>query len=425
MVERLEKPPSDLPQSAQSEETHKTADPRAHLEVLDGLRGVAVLVVVMTHISAVWTLDTGIHPHIPLWQVDMAEFIRFYGELQIPLFFLLSGYLLAWTEEKRARRGSYSFLSYAKRRALRIVPAYYVAIAVVILTWPIVLPELWRVNLVENPDLGFASFGGVLAHLTFLHGFKPLAPSSLDPAWWSLTPEIVFYAMLPLLVLRFRKLSQRVVILVLLLLVSLATRVLAMYDVFRLLPLFSNNFQGQERMWFFPTTLLYIFLVGMLLKTLFERYADVGHQPGFRQLSVASALSVVSVALLLAFPYLGMNFEHILHHPVGMIAEATALLAVASALLGSPILKPVLKWRPLVFLGEISYSLFLLHMTALFTMDHYIWPTFGTWLPNQGRLMVLAAFSVCSFSVLAAAVPIAYLSYRYIESPFLRRKPKK
>ena len=51
----------------------------------------------------------------------------------VPLFYLLSGYLLAWTEGKRAMGGEYRLASYVKRRALRLIPAYYVTIAIVLL----------------------------------------------------------------------------------------------------------------------------------------------------------------------------------------------------------------------------------------------------------------------------------------------------
>ena len=50
--------------------------------------------------------------------------------------------------------------------------------------------------------------------------------------------------------------------------------------------------------------------------------------------------------------------------------------------------------------------------------------TMHEWIVVRGDLVAWAAFSGYSFGVLAAAVAVSYLSYRYIESPFLRRKPK-
>jgi len=89
----------------------------------------------MTHIASFWFGRTRLPINVPFLDVDLLDLFR-YGSLGVMLFFLLSGYLLTWTEEKRAQRGSYDVLSYAKRRALRIVPAYYASIVLIILLWP-------------------------------------------------------------------------------------------------------------------------------------------------------------------------------------------------------------------------------------------------------------------------------------------------
>jgi peptidoglycan/LPS O-acetylase OafA/YrhL len=131
LAEKLEKPQEGLPQSAQPEKTYKTSDPRPHHTELDGFRGIAILMTVITHTLGGWFTATS-SLYLPLLGVNVVDLLLF-GYLAVPMFFLLSGYLLTWTEEGRRRRGSYSILNYAKRRALRIVPAYYLAITVVIL----------------------------------------------------------------------------------------------------------------------------------------------------------------------------------------------------------------------------------------------------------------------------------------------------
>ncbi|MDQ3834397.1 MAG: acyltransferase [Actinomycetota bacterium] len=404
--EREERPPGGLPEGGgSSEETYyKTSDPRPHLMEFDSLRGIGILMVVMAHAGIVWRWTIGNDLPVPLLRIDLLDFFRM-GYLAIPLFFLLSGYLLTWTEEGRKRRGSYSVLNYAKRRVLRIIPAYYVAIVVVILVWP------------SHP-----SFGAVALHLTLLHGFKPSYPVGLDGAWWSLTPELVFYAMLPLLVLKFRKFWQRATILGILLLVSLVTRLSMAYGVFSFLPVL-NGFSG-NRLYFFPTTLLYLCFVGVLLRMIVERYTKADHELSRQQLFLASALTVVPIALLLVFNFLIMRPGPHRDNPVGLFAEAMLILAFASVLLGSPILKPVLKLRPLVFLGEMSYSFFLLHNTIILMVFAPILAVTAPWLADQSELTMWATFFAYASGILAVAGGLAYLSYRYIESPFMRIKPK-
>ncbi len=408
MAERIEKSSTGLPQAAQSEETYKTSDPRAHILQLDGMRGIGILCVVIAHVAGRWWQETEYYLYVPLIKIELLAYLG-YAYLAIPLFFLLSGYLLTSTEENRRQRGTYSILNYAKRRALRIMPAYYTAIAVAVvlewLAWP-------RID---------ASFEAVTLHLTFLHGFHPQHANSMNGAWWSQTPEIVFYATLPLLVLTFRRFWQRLTIFVMLLLISLATRVLMVYNTFGLLTTFENF--GGNQLYYFPTTLLYLFLAGMLIRMMVERYTDVDHKLSQRQLSAISALTIVSVAVLvLVFPYLVQQGKMPLLWPI--LAEAVLVLVFACTLMGSPVLKPILEWRPLVFFGQMSYSWFLLHNFVVIAIALYARPWLRNWLPHQGELTMWAAFFALVFASLAVSGVIGYLSFRYIESPFMRIKPK-
>jgi peptidoglycan/LPS O-acetylase OafA/YrhL len=95
----------------------------------------------------------------------------------------------------------------------------------------------------------------------------------------------------------------------------------------------------------------------------------------------------------------------------------------ASVLLGSPLPRAVLRWRFLAFVGMISYSMFLLHHTVLLMAAHFL-PGIGNWMTGRSSFAVWAAFSGYALAILMMAGTIAYFSYRYIESPFLRYKPK-
>jgi peptidoglycan/LPS O-acetylase OafA/YrhL len=394
--------PPPLTPEERADSVHGTADPRVHYVELDALRGIAILGVVATHTAGFWGRMTRTQLDLPLLNVNLLDFFHM-GYLGVSLFFLLSGYLLTWTEGKRAREGSYSLLSYAKRRALRLVPAYYAAILLVVVVWP------------TSP-----TFADVSSLFTFLHGFKLPYPRGLDPAWWSLTPEVIFYLMLPLLVLVLRRTWQRVAVLALLLAVSLGTRLLMASGAVETLPVVGEHLAG-NRLYFFPTTLLYLFIVGMLLRTAVERAGEAGSSFRWRR-PAASTLGISCVALLAVFPYAiaGPGF---LRSPLGLIAEGLVVLLFVSVLMGSPVLKPVLAWRPLAFVGEISYSLFLLHTTVIFLTSRYVLFGARPWFAAQGEAVVWAAFAVYAAFVLVAGIALSYLSYRFIESPFLRRKP--
>lgn len=127
----------------------------------------------------------------------------------VPLFYLLSGYLLSWTEGKRTERGDYSLASYAKRRALRILPAYYVAIAVVVLLWPRPTP-----------------FWDVVSHLFFVHGLVSGYARTMSPTFWAMTPDVVFYLLLPLLILKLISLRVRLALFAVLYALAMPTRLI-------------------------------------------------------------------------------------------------------------------------------------------------------------------------------------------------------
>jgi len=255
--------------------------------------------------------------------------------------------------------------------------------------------------------------------LTFLQGFKIPYPTGLDPAIWSLTPEVVFYALLPLLVLKLRGFYGRLVVLGALFAVSLVTRLLMSRGAFDLLPVVGEHLAG-NRLYFFPTTLLYLFIVGMLLRMAVER-VDAARVPWRRWL--LAAMTVVPAALLVAFPYLIMR-GGLIRSPLAMVAEALVILVFASVLFGSPVTRPALNWRPLVFVGQISYSLFLLHTTVIFLSMRYLLFPNRLWFAGQSEPVVWAAFGAYTAFVLSVSILLAYLSYRFVESPFLRRKPK-
>lgn len=379
-------------------ETHPTPDPRDHYAELDALRGIAIFAVFMTHLSGYWGRATGLRLDIPWIDMNFLQVFR-YGYLGVPLFFLLSGYLLTWTEEKRRDQGSYSLFSYAKRRAFRLVPAYYAAIVLIILLRP------------NDP-----STGSVALHLSFLHGLSPAYPGGLDPVFWSLTPEVIFYASLPLLVLVFRGLWQRLVILAGLVLVSLGAKLYMANG----LSFLGEDFGG-TRLYFFPTTLLYIFLVGMLLRMMVERMEAANGFPRWRR--PVALICTVAPAALIVFPYYWRQPEF-LRSPVSMAAEVLVILFFAAVLLGSPIMKSVTRWRPLTFFGKISYSVFLLHTTVIFLLFRYVLVDLRPWLIGLEGVSVWAAFTVYGLVALAATTVVSYLSFRFIESPFLQRKPK-
>lgn len=390
--------------AAAGRKVHDSPDTRDHLVELDSLRGIAILGVFLTHITAHWQTQVG--PLIvPYLNFDALEAIEIRG---VPLFFLLSGYLLTWTEGKRARRGDYSLRSYALRRILRLVPAYYVSIAVVVLLWPRP-PSLWD----------------IVSHALFIHGFFPETARTLSPAMWSLTPEVAFYFLLPFVILFLPKLWHRLVLFVALFVVSLPTQ-------FYILENFTARAEGQigdvylyQYYSSLPSTYLYLFIGGMLLRMLVERLNRRPAVPPW-QPRVALGLLVVSVSYMEIAPHLDVLRPEnpVLQTLVIGLQDLMLLSFFAAAVLGAPILRRLLNWGPLQFIGMTSYSMFLLHQTVIMMFYVYVLRDAPGWLQANDGPTVWLAYAVYFVVVFGLSSLVAYLSYRFIESLFLKIKPK-
>lgn len=400
--------PTDAIQDQAEPETYKVNDTRDHLIELDALRGIAILGVVTAHVTGQWQIKIGDLP-IPFLGWNFLETVHFIRG--VPLFYLLSGYLLTWTEGSRARRGSYSLRSYAKRRVLRLVPAYYVALLAVILIWPAQQ---------TIPD--------VLSHVTFLHGLTPYYGRTMNTAFWSLTPEVIFYLILPLFVLKLTRLWHRVAAFVVLLAASFPLQILAsggrdarfeaQYETF-------NPFQFYSS---FPLTLMYLFIAGMLLRMLIEHLNERPVSPW--QPRIALVLFVACLAYTVTSPGLGilrLGFlgETGLQIEAFIVRDAALIGLFASALLGAPGFRHLLKLRVLSFIGLISYSMFVFHQTILKLVSSNFLrePAVVQWV-EQSLLTQWIGFGIFVLVLAILIGIVSYLGYRFIESPFLRRKPK-
>ena len=158
---------------------------------LEGLRGYAALLMVVYH---AWVLTGG-----PLLGGGRAVLSG--GFLAVDLFFVLSAFVLTLPAARTGRFGSWR--DYALRRAARIVPAYYVALADR-------AGALSPAGRAPPPTRRPPTADALLAHLSFLQVEARLIPGydgalgfRVNPALWTLSVEVAFYVVLPLVVMGF------------------------------------------------------------------------------------------------------------------------------------------------------------------------------------------------------------------------------
>lgn len=368
------------------------------LPALDGLRALAVLAVLLTHVGFQTgrTDDPG-----PLGAV-LARL-----DVGVTLFFLLSGFLL-YRPYAVAHQGggpAPDLRRYLRNRALRILPAYWV---LVLVTVPLLSPdrtgpgELARQLLL----LQTASVGHLLAGLT---------------QTWSLVVEAGFYLLLPLLAALARPRAPRsadhqlrveAAVLVAMVAVALAWQVAV-----------HAGGLGDERV----TTLwlpgyLDWFALGMGLAVLRAWGAATGRDDGVRQLAAAwptwLALGVL-LFWLSTSPAAGPRglepptaWEAVLRHQLYGLAAACLLVPVALRR-GGPAggWERLLSTAPARRVGRISYGVFLWHLLALDLVFRL--PGLE---PFTGRALLVLAL------VLPLSLALAEASLRVVEEPALRRK---
>lgn len=350
---------------------------------LTGVRAVAALLVVGTH--AAYT--TGKYTH-GYWGLVGSRM-----EIGVPIFFVLSGYLLFRPWVKSAATGGHapSLSRYARHRVRRIMPPYLITVlfAYVLYHFREAGPNpghTW-LGLVRNVTLTQIYCNGYLGK--YLHqGLTQM---------WSLAVEASFYVILPLLsflllVLICRRQWQPKLVLGTLagmLLISPAWLVLVHTD---------HWFPDGARLWL-PTYLAW-FLAGMMLTVL--------QQMGVRAYGfVAIPLAVISY-FIVSTPIAGAPTTS-----PATLSEAlfkTCFYAVIAGLAVAPLAlgddgwySRMLASRPMVWLGEISYEIFLIHLITMeFAMDYIV----GARVYTGSMLNLFVA-------TLVVTIPLAWLLHRF------------
>jgi len=368
---------------------------------LDGLRGIAILLVLARH--AVQPFYDPNEPGLNLFGWDaMTPMVN--GWAGVDLFFVLSGFLVThhilrrWGESFDRSQ----FREYVGKRMLRIIPAYYCVVLLIVLgAFP-----FYRVA-----AEGLTSHVGM--HLLF---FQDYVPSRLMVSFWSLGVEEKFYLLAPLLVTllgRLKTLRARVCWLVSLILVSPLLRWLTyMHD--------GGYSRYGDCFWAVRSPFHVAFdslLVGTLCAYLFQYRDQLGWLVRARALLSFMGASLAAL-LLCAHPLL----EQICWFDATLLMTTLGIsfgLVVLGLILGPKRQDGILASASLFFFSRISYSLYLVHMAFVqvvyLTLSQFSW--FDS-LPRGAQFLVyLPVFSAVS---IAAALLLHFL----VEQPFCMLKDR-
>jgi peptidoglycan/LPS O-acetylase OafA/YrhL len=314
---------------------------------LDGVRGLAILLVLFTHLGA----EPG--PHW-FWQTTQG------GIVGVDVFFVLSGFLITTLlVSEWDRHGSISLPRFYMRRALRLLPALFLLIAVVAIGAFTVIPEVWR-----QPTLSGIPYAVFYASdlRWLIPGALPTHPGFMDPMW-SLSVEEQFYLVWPsllVLVLTFVPGARQKRAL------QLALAGAALIGLHRALMFMHGGFMW-DRLYVSPDTHTDGLLIGCALAFIVERWRPpraVLGGAGVAGLGVVLAFALFFGPVSPVQPELYMQYDGF-----GLIAVASAFLIwslIAGAAPG--FLRGSMESSPMRFLGRISYALYLWNLPVMVTL---------------------------------------------------------
>jgi len=332
---------------------------------LDGLRGVAVLAVM------------GLHTYLPFCAG---------GNIGVDIFFVLSGFLItSLLLEEWRKSGTISFRNFYLRRAFRLLPALF-AFLLVLQAYILLRmrgADFWQM---EEASLAVLAYVG-----NWVKAFGILDLRALNHMW-SLAIEEQFYFVWPVvfaLMLRYRRNPKWIMYALALAIAVIAVRRGMM-----------SGTVSEARIYNGSDTRFDELLTGCLLAVGLE----LGLIRYFRALPYLVLPSILFVLWCIDRP---LGSERMAHFGWVAIESSVALITLYLVTRSSTLLHRALEASWLVWIGRISYGLYLWHVPIASKVG-------GLRLPGPVRPVI----------TFALAISVAAISHRWIEKPFLRRKAK-
>ncbi|MGI4788613.1 MAG: acyltransferase family protein [Janthinobacterium lividum] len=358
--------------------------PRLHF--IDGLRGLAMLMVLIYHcwlFGGEWTID------LPLGRshVNIASVFS-YGHIGVNLFLVLSGFCLYWPFVKGGSRREPTLWEFAKKRCRRILPPYYAAL--VLFGGAALLNALYH----RDAEDAVYSLNWLWIHALMAQNLRPGYVLTINGSLWSLALEFQLYILFPLLVEAYRRFDARAVLWTVLIACSLyrfclvrghflpddASGYVLAYSVFGrgfefALGMFTAMLvarrHGKGKWLLLPTDYLVLFLVTIL--------AILDGRHGHFQTLTDAMWGLLFAALILAGSRVGTWCHQALSN------------------------------RILVHLGIFSYSVYLIHLPLVLLLGGYAVAHFS----NVGRILFLLLFTA------PLMLGAGYLFHLMFEKPFM------
>jgi peptidoglycan/LPS O-acetylase OafA/YrhL len=360
-----------------------------HLAFLDGLRGLTALFILLHHAAREVPWES-----MSDWLAGATGWLD-YGHSAVAVFIVLSGFSLMMPVVKTGQvRGG--FAGYIARRARRILPAYYAALAFSLLL-------IWYCPILSQTDdprwehalPAFSFRSAILPHLLLVHNLKGWWAMRIDPPMWSVATEWQIYFLFPILIFAWRRWG--------------VTTMITLGFAAGIVVGLSNHFESTKVMSPWYTGL---FAMGMAAAV--AVFGDKDRRPMWADRSPWFLLMAVVAAMSLS-PGIALQDA--------LVGAATAALLVFCARSAGadpddefrPAILRLMESRPLAVVGGFSYSLYLVHYPLLVLATGHL-KQWGYGPDTRVFILLL----VVSPLVIAAS----YAFHCLFERPFMARKAR-
>ncbi len=327
-------------------------------------RAVAALMVVIFHYGC------------NVFPFNLQEHFFRQGNIAVGYFFVLSGFVLYLSYADKG----VTYKDFIVRRLARIWPLYVFAI---LLASVYPLYKYYIESLQPEPHFGMSLF----LNITLLQAYIPGYALTVNSPGWSLSVEMFFYLLFPLLLYFGKKKAK--VFLVVTIIVYILSQLAHIYLIKSLQPQYPSP--QHDLVYYQPVFHLSQFMIGMC-GAMFLKKEKLNHA------GLLSLMYAVLVVVCINNAPAGISLHN------GLLAPLFLMLILSIASLQ----QTVLTWRPLVFLGEISFGIYILQEPLHFY--------FMKWNMAWGHLQEAYAF----YLYLCLLILLAIACYYVIELPLRR-----
>lgn len=333
---------------------------------IDGLRAIAVLSVMIFHLNPSWLPG---------------------GFLGVDIFFVISGYLITSIISKEMQTGQFSFAKFYNRRIKRIYPAFILVMVIVSICSSFIFVRTESEQLRKTIELAFVFLSNF--YLSYRQGYFDLSANENPIVHiWSLAVEEQYYLFFPVLLAFAYKKYQSTR--------AFKNIILGLFVFFILTSFIPNNVYGAvglNNTYYISFIRFPELLIGSFLAYLGnKKFHSGGHQV---------LTSAIFLALLLTLFF--YHKEMPLIPGVALILPCVLTSALIYYSATPSLVRSFLSLKPVVFIGKISYSLYLFH---------WIFISFTFYITGEKSLPIDTVLPIVALSFLAAS-----LSYYLLEQP--------